>query len=96
MQSNLFWIDSARKTIIIMSEHSKHMRVLVHCQDPKALVYVHSKNVLAFIDGSNLMETSLDGQLTSLLASNVSPTALLLTYSEEAKSYLIAGQEGTK
>jgi len=94
LQSNLFWIDSARKTIIIMSEHSKHMRVLVHCQDPKALVYVHSKNVLAFIDGSNLMETSLDGQLTSLLASNVSPTALLLTYSEEAKSYLIAGQEG--
>jgi len=94
LQSNLFWIDGIKKIIIIMSEHSKHMRTLVQCEDPKALTYVHSKNVVAFIDGSNLMEISLDGQRTTLLSGNVSPSANLLIYSEQAKTYFIAGTDG--
>ena len=50
LQSNLFWIDGIKKIIIIMSEHSKHMRTLVQCEDPKALTYVHSKVSVFFIE----------------------------------------------
>lgn len=94
IQGNLFWIDSVKKSIVIMSEKSKQIKTLIKCANPKALTYVHGKNIIAFIDGTSLLEASVNGQKTSLLAGKLPATANSLIFSELLKTYYIGAEDG--
>lgn len=91
---NLFWIDEIDQTILLMSEQSKRIKTLAKCKDPKAIAYVGSKNIIAIIDGTNLLETSLDGQRTRLLTDKVHPDMKVLTYCEFSMTYYMSGING--
>ena len=87
---NLFWIDKQKKSIVLMSEKSNKILTLIKCENPKSLVHLKSRNFVAFIDGNNLMESSIDGFLTRIISSKLPEDSVLLTYYEKAKTYFIA------
>jgi len=92
-ESNLFWINTVKKTVVIMSELTKQVKTLITCEDPRALAYVNSRSVLALVDGSHLLETSLDGEKTNLLSDKVPPFANHIVYDDQEKTYYLATDE---
>jgi len=90
VDANLFWIDSQKKTIVMMSESSKQIRTLLKCSNPRVLTYTASKNMLAFVDGRNLLETTLNGEKTNVLSSEVPVNATSLVFSEGNKCFYIS------
>eukprot|EP00088_Acartia_fossae_P063755 TRINITY_DN77_c0_g1_i7.p1 TRINITY_DN77_c0_g1~~TRINITY_DN77_c0_g1_i7.p1 ORF type:complete len:1146 (-),score=233.47 TRINITY_DN77_c0_g1_i7:29-3466(-) len=80
---NIFWIDNAKKSVMIMSETTKALKTIVNCTQPKALHYVHDKHRIAFIDGANLLETSMTGE-NYLLVSDLPADVSVLTHFDNA------------
>jgi len=87
---NLFWIDQVRKSIFMMSQMSKQVRTLTHCVDPKALIFDESQNAIVFIDGLNLVESTLDGLHNRVLSNAMPADANLLAYSENERSFYVS------
>jgi len=93
-QSNLFWIDGVKRTIVMMSEKSKYIKTLLTCADPRGLTYVQQRNVLAFIDGQNLLEITLNGERTNIVSGEVPVNASSLVFSDASRGYIVAaGQQ---
>jgi len=92
LHSNIFWINIAKKTVLIMSELTKQVKTLMTCSEPRALAYVKTRNVLAIVDGTHLIEASLDGETTNLLSSKVPEFATEIIYCDQLKTYFLATQ----
>jgi len=93
LESNLFWINMVKKTVVIMSELTKQVKTLITCTDPRALAYVASRNVLALVDGSHLLEASLDGETTNLLSDKVPTYTNQIVYNDQLKTYYVATKD---
>jgi DNA-binding beta-propeller fold protein YncE len=89
---NIFWVDSSKKSIIVMSETTNALRTLINCTHPKALHYVHSKHRLAYIDGTNLLETDMNGSQIYLLTSDLPEDTSGLVFDESERAYYFADQ----
>jgi len=73
-----------------MSESTKAVKTIVNCTQPKALHYVHSKHRLAYIDGTNLLETDMNGNEIYLLTTHLPEDARGLVYVELDQAYYFA------
>jgi len=88
--NNIFWVDTATKSLKVMSESTKAVKTIVNCTQPKALHYVHSKHRLAYIDGANLLETDMNGNEIYLLATHLPEETRGLVYVEKDGAYYFA------
>lgn len=91
---NPIWIDQQKKSIVLMSHRSKFTKTLIKCENPKSLSFIKSRNVVAVIDGTTLLETTLDGLLTRIITSKLPENSVLLTYSEETRTHYVATTGG--
>ena len=90
---NLFWINEIKKSIVVKSQKSKLMRTIFNCENPKTLIYMKSWNFIAFIDGTSLHVSSVDGMLTRIVSSKLPDDSVLLAYSEKTETFYIAGSD---
>ncbi len=88
--NNIFWVDTATKSLKVMSESTKAVKTIVNCTQPKALHYVHSKHRLAYIDGTNLLETDMNGNEIYLLTTHLPEETRGLVYVEKDGAYYFA------
>jgi len=88
---NLFWVDGTARTVNMMSQQTKRVRTLARGQDPRALLFQAVSNHVVYIDGTALLETSLDGRHTRVLAGQLPDGASLLAYDETARLFYVAG-----
>eukprot|EP00088_Acartia_fossae_P028899 TRINITY_DN296_c0_g1_i2.p1 TRINITY_DN296_c0_g1~~TRINITY_DN296_c0_g1_i2.p1 ORF type:complete len:1146 (-),score=231.79 TRINITY_DN296_c0_g1_i2:150-3587(-) len=90
---NLFWINKVDKAVYMMSQLTKQIKTIAVTEEPKALSLLDDYTSIGLVDGTNLLQLSLDSHHTQILTNQVPALIQVMLYDKNEDTMYLADAE---